>query len=134
MPGWIDAERPDRDGEWLLTHPAVDAFAQQVGVPGMTGVLLDHVHQHLTQADHLTVPVAPGHLKVRRLLDEALSETPLPPPGGPGGRDRRWVGDGLVERGVLVVVAPEQPRGVLAVEDTAQPVTLDVRQTANQIG
>jgi hypothetical protein len=82
---------------------------------------------HLTQADRLTLRVAPGHLKAGRLLDEALSESHLLPLGGPGGRQCFRVGYSPVERGVPVVVAPVQPRGVLAVEDTAEPVTLDVR-------
>ena len=35
----------------LLTHPTVDPFPQQVRVPVVPRVLLDHVHQKLTQRD-----------------------------------------------------------------------------------
>jgi len=36
----------DRSRSLLLTDAAVDAFPQQVGVPAVAGVLLDHVDQY----------------------------------------------------------------------------------------
>jgi hypothetical protein len=36
----------------------VDAFAEQVGVPVVAGVLPDHVHEQLAQRDRLTLEVA----------------------------------------------------------------------------
>src|ERR1035441_9031876 len=132
MPGWIDADRPDRDGEWLRTHPAVDAFAQQVGVAGMTGVLLDHVHQHLTQADHSTVPVSPCHIETRRLLHEPLRQSHLLPPGRPGSGDGRRVGYGPVEGTVLILISPEQPRCVVACQPATEPCALDVGKVADK--
>ncbi len=44
----------------LLAHAPVDALAQQVGVPVMAGVLLDHVHEKLAQRDRRTLGVAAG--------------------------------------------------------------------------
>ena len=40
--------RSDAGGRGLLADPTIDPFAQQVGVPAMPGVLLDHVDQHFT--------------------------------------------------------------------------------------
>lgn len=37
----------DGDVARLLTYPAVDPLAQEVGVAAVPGVLLDHVHDHL---------------------------------------------------------------------------------------
>ena len=53
-------------------------------------------------------------------------------PSCPSGRHRLWIGYGPVERGVPIVVALEQRRDILAFEDTAKPVTLSVREMANQ--
>jgi hypothetical protein len=43
----------------LLPYPAVDAFAQQIGVPAVAGVLLDPVNPQLPDSDAvLTYPCA----------------------------------------------------------------------------
>ena len=42
----------DTGPDGLLAHPTVDAFAEEVGMAGVTGVLLDHVHEHFAQTDH----------------------------------------------------------------------------------
>ncbi len=51
---------------------------------------------------------------------------------GLSGRHRLRVAHGTLERGVPIVVVVEQRRAILAVENTAEPVTLDVREMANQ--
>jgi hypothetical protein len=42
-----------------LTHPAVDLFAQEVGMTVVTGVLLDHVNEYLAQRDSRSLPEDP---------------------------------------------------------------------------
>ena len=39
----------------LLADAPVDALAEQVSVPVVAGVLLDHVHEQLAQRDRLTL-------------------------------------------------------------------------------
>ena len=74
----------------LLAHPAVDAFPQQVGVAHVPGVLLDHVHEHLAQADRCppgrcrSLP-GPAHRRrtARRTAPpHARRPRRLPPPAG----------------------------------------------------
>ncbi len=51
-------------GGVLLADAPVDALAEQVGVPVVAGVLLDHVHEPLAQRDRLTLAVAAGEAEV----------------------------------------------------------------------
>jgi hypothetical protein len=94
--------------------------------PELRAVLLDHVHQRLTQAGRLTHPVAPGHFKVGRLLDEAVSESRFLTPGSPGARHCLRVGYSPLNAALRRRRAGTAT-GVLAVGDTAGPMTLNVR-------
>ena len=67
-PGGVPQVHPR--GGVLLADAPVDALAEQVGVPVVAGVLLDHVH---AQRDRLTRGVAAGEAEVvtaRELLGE----------------------------------------------------------------
>lgn len=44
-----------RVGPVLDTHSSVDPFTEQVGVATVTGILLDHVHEHLAYGDLLVL-------------------------------------------------------------------------------
>jgi hypothetical protein len=60
----------------LLADAPVDALAEQVGVPVVAGVLLDHVNEQLTQRDRLTPGVAAGEAEIV-VAREPLSEGDL---------------------------------------------------------
>ena len=47
----VPEQRAGRDGGRLLPYPAVDAFAQQIGVAAVAGVLLDPVNPQLPDSD-----------------------------------------------------------------------------------
>ncbi len=122
----------------VLAHPAVDLLAEQVGVAGVTAVLLEHVG-HEPAETHVEV-VAPPQLD--ELLEPAVRE-----PGGedlPRARDRcvvrrveirrLVVGRGLevpVRLGVPVVRAPRL-RGRRAVEVPGEVDVLDAGQVLEQ--
>jgi hypothetical protein len=55
--GWAKGVVNRRGGCYWPGAP-VDAFAEQVGVPIVAGVLLDHVHEQLAQRDRLALGVA----------------------------------------------------------------------------
>src|SRR5262245_66396715 len=57
----------------LLADAPVDALTEQVGVPVVAGVLLDHVHEQLAQRDRLTLGV---------VADETEGVVPGELPGG----------------------------------------------------
>ena len=57
----------------LLAEAPVDTLTEQVGVPVVTGVLLDHVHEQLAQRDRLPLGVVADEIEVvvaRELLGE----------------------------------------------------------------
>jgi len=78
----------------LLTYPTVDAFAQQIGVPAVTGVLLDAVDPQLPDGDAVLphpfaeIRVLGQHCVGRRLLTSEIGECAV---------DNRLVSDGSVE-------------------------------------
>jgi hypothetical protein len=72
----------------LLAHPAVHGFAEEVGVTAASGVLLDHVHQHLAQFH----PALSGDAEVWLIGEEALCERNLRPPDVPRSAPGRWLG------------------------------------------
>src|SRR3954466_16180301 len=90
-----------------LTDAAVDALAQEVGVSAVTGVLLDHVDEHLAQPDRLPVTHSADDVQIERTADAPLAHTapavagraarpPPPPPVLPCLRDDIIVSDGTV--------------------------------------
>jgi hypothetical protein len=66
----------------LLAGAPVDALAEQVGVPVVAGVFLDHVHERLAQRDRLTFGVAAGEVQVV-VAGELLGEGNLLAPRRP---------------------------------------------------
>jgi hypothetical protein len=60
----------------LLADAPVDALAEQVSMPVMAGVLLDHVNEQLAQRDRLTLRVAAGEAEVM-IAGELLGEGDL---------------------------------------------------------
>src|SRR5215475_8519098 len=66
----------------LLAEAPVDALAEQVGVPVVAGVLLDHVHEQLAQRDRLTLGVVADEAEVV-VPGELLGEGDLLAPGRP---------------------------------------------------
>jgi hypothetical protein len=74
-PGGVPRAQPPRV---LLA----DALTEQVGVPVVAGVLLDHVHQQLAQRDRVTFGVAAEEVEVvtlGELLGEGGSPRAMPP-------------------------------------------------------
>jgi hypothetical protein len=66
----------------LLAEAPVDALAEQVGVPVVAGVLLDHVDEKLPQRDRLTLGVVADEIEVV-VAREQLGECDLLPPRRP---------------------------------------------------
>jgi hypothetical protein len=57
-----------------LPHSAIDLLAQEVDMPIVPGVLLDHVHQDPPQSNRATSLAVPGDLEIRRLGDELVRD------------------------------------------------------------
>ena len=115
----------------LLADAAVDAFAEQVGVAVVAGVLLDHVHQELTQRHRLALGVLADEVEVV-VGDELIGEGYFRAPGRPGLVDGRLVGDGAVEVAVRVVrrlvAVALRPLG----EADPEPLALDLGHVPDQ--
>src|SRR5262249_31583469 len=85
----------------LLAEATVDALAEQVGVPVVAGVLLDHVDDQLAQRDRLTLGVVADETEVV-VARELLSEGDLLAPRRPRLLNHGRVMGGPVEVGVGV--------------------------------
>ena len=96
----------------LLPHSPVDPLPQQVGVSAVPGVLLDHVHQHLTQRDRASV-VVPGDAEIAVVGHELIGERDLGPPHRPRLGDDLGVGHRAVSVPVAVGLGAEDLRRIL---------------------
>ena len=63
----------------LLPERSIDAFPQQVSVPEVSGVFLDHVDQHPAQRHRPSPGIGdfPGDVEIGRFGDEALRKGDL---------------------------------------------------------
>ena len=119
--------------EWLmgafgvsLAGAAVDAFAQQVRVPDVAGVLLDHVHEDVA---HRRGVVGKRHFGVHRnvLGQPRVGGRNLAAPGRPGLLNDGRVGKRTVEVVVTIGLGPVEPGHVMALQDSLKPMVLDLR-------
>ena len=84
------------DGPGLLTDPAIDAFAQQVCMAVVAGILLDHVNEQFAQRDRFARTVAPDELEVG-IAGELLGEGDFVVPCTPGVLHRCLIAHRTVE-------------------------------------
>jgi 2-haloacid dehalogenase len=125
-------DRPRARGRQLLPDTAVDPFPEQVGVAAVAGVLLDHVHQHLTQRDGVAVAHGAADTQVGRIGDELVREGDLLAPGLPGtGHDGR-VGDRAEPVSVGGLVGPEQRGSVGLGHHPPEPVALHIGHVTDE--
>ena len=120
-PGWISVAEETRTNDDLqfwpsvgagvqrgrnsLTDAAVDALAQQVGVPAVPRVLLDPVHQQLPDGD---VVLSQPFAQIRMLGDRGVGLRLLAGKIGVRRLDHALIGDGSVEVPVAVAVQLRQ--------------------------
>src|SRR6266536_2684857 len=110
----------------LLPYPAVDAFAQQIGVPAVAGVLLDPVNPQLPDSDAvLTHPRAQirilgQHCIGCRLFASKIGECAL---------DQRLLRNGSLEVGITRSV---QLRCWVSWQNPIAPVPLHLGKMAEQ--
>jgi hypothetical protein len=84
-----------------LPHPAVDTFAQQIGVPAVTGVLFDPVDPELADSDAaLAHPRAQILVRGQHGIGCHLFANKV----GDGVFDQRLLGDGSLEGGIACAV------------------------------
>ena len=115
----------------LLADAPVDALAEQVGVPVMAGVLLDHVHEQLAQRDRLTLGVAADEAEVV-VAREPLSEGDLLAPRRPRLLDHSRVSDRPVEVGVGVGLGLVALGYVKPGEPAAEPAAFHLGHVPDQ--
>jgi len=94
-----DGVRHGRGRPQLLADAPVDALAEQIGVPVMARVLLDHVHHQLAQRDRLTLGVAAREAEIV-VTGELLREGDLLTPRRPRLSHDSRISDRPVEVGV----------------------------------
>ena len=112
-----DARRARRA---LLADPSVDALAEQVGVPVVAGVLLDHVHQQFAQRDRLPLGVAADVAEIV-VARELLSEGDLLAPRRPRLGDHGRVSGRTVEVSVGIGVGLVTLGDIMPGEPAAEP-------------
>jgi hypothetical protein len=115
----------------LFADTPVNALPEQVGVPVMARVLLDHVHEQLAQGDWLTLGVAADEVEVV-VARELLSEGDLLAPRQPRLLDDSRVGDRPVEVGVRVGLRLVALWYVVLGEPAAEPAAFDLGQVPDQ--
>src|SRR5690242_6374658 len=115
----------------LLAEAPVDALAEQVGVPVVAGVLLDHVDEQLAQRDRLTLGVVADEIEVV-VAREPLGECDLLPPRRPRLVGHRRVGDRPVEVAVGVGLGLVALRHVALGEPAAEPAALHLGHVPDQ--
>ena len=112
----------------LLADAAVDAFADQVGVAVVAGVLLEDVDQDLPQFR----AVLAGDVQIGCVGNELLREVDLGTPVVPGFLDNGGIGHGAVEVLVRLVVREVDPAQVLAGHHLPKPGPLGLGDVPDQ--
>ena len=116
----------------LLPDSAVDPLAQEIGVPAVPRVLLDHVHEHLAQLDRLAIGVSTRDLEIACLLHEPVSERDFAPPRRPRLRDNLRIRNSTGPICFAVAIRPVQPRRVHPRHHVAEPIPFHVSEMTNQ--
>jgi glycerophosphoryl diester phosphodiesterase len=129
--GYLPSVYGQRPPSRLLAYAAVDAFAEEIGVAVVAGVLLDHVDEELPEGDWLARTVLAHEVEVV-VADELIRERDLLTPGLPGLLNDRLVRHGAVEVTVWILRALIELALVTVGEAGSEPHVLDLGHVADQ--